>query len=323
MNISENAILESHNNLLAELRRSGRLNIPIGGAKPLVVVNKKLTTSDIPTRTLVVDDEGAPSAVLFVSTRDDVAYVARSLDTAAQAKRALGERLGSVILDPIAHGEFGGCSFALWPWHRTLTSVRGMAFLQRRLLMPRVLAWLRDATECTAGEARGDDVGAKFVEPLAQMSQDKRLPAPSQSLAQSGLQRLESGTWRPRVALQHKDILWNLLLPRDRASRAQFPCGFILIDWASGTLRGSPFINLLELARNSRMRAGVVRAELMRHCRILQCEPRDIMSYALASVGFTLAHLGNFPEDQYRALYRNHLLYWLDAVGNVASIQAQ
>jgi hypothetical protein len=323
MNISANAILERHNRLLAELQGSRRLDIPIDGARPLVVVDKKITTSDIPTRTLVVDGEGAPLAVLFISTPDDVAYVARSLDTAAQAKRALGAQLGSVILDPIAQGETGGCSFAMWPWHRTLTAVRGFAFVQRLRLLPHVLAWLRDATERTAGEARDDEVAARFKEPLARMARDGRLPAPSQSLAQSGLQRLESGAWRPRVALQHKDILWNLLLPRDRASRAQFPCGFILIDWASGTLRGSPFINLLELARNSRMRAGVVRAELMRHCRILQCEPRDIMSYALASVGFTLAHLGNFPEDQYRALYRNHLLYWLDAVGNVASIQAQ
>jgi hypothetical protein len=322
MNVDENAVLERHNRLLEELKPSGRLKLPVGGVRPLVVVNKKLTTADVPTRSLIVDGNGEPLAVLFVSTTVDVGYVARSLDTAAQAKRALGERLGSVILDPIAHGESAGCSFAIWPWHRTPTSARGFAYLQRRLFVPHVLEWLRGATERTAAEPASEELGKRYFESLTRISRDDRLPPPSQSLARAGLRRLESGSWRPRVVLQHKDILWNILLPRDRRHRKQFPWGFILIDWAGGTLRGYPFLNLLDLARNSRMSRAVLRAQLVQHCQALVCDPGDVMPYLLAAVGSTLANLGLFPEDMYRGLYARHLQYWLDAMRGVAQIES-
>ena len=320
MSEGSRAMLETHNDLLEELQASGRLDSTLGGARPLVVIDKKITTGDIPTRSLVVDAAGRPYGVLFLSTVLDRGYVARSLDTAARAKSALGETLGSVILEAIAHGEWGGCSFALWPWHRTLTAVRGLAYLQRRRVLPRVLAWLRGAMQRTGDVPQDDETERMFREPLARMASDKRLPRPSQKLARTGLQRLESGHWRPRVALRHKDILWNILLPRDRSLRRQFPCGFILIDWAGGALRGVPFINLLELARTSRMRRATAREELLRHCDILCCEPPDIMPYALASVGSTLANLGHFPEDFYRTLFANHLRAWLETVRAISPI---
>ncbi|MFZ1908746.1 MAG: hypothetical protein WAU52_06650 [Burkholderiales bacterium] len=313
-------MLERHNELVAELRTSGRLDGRVRAARPLVVINKKFTTSDIPTRSLLVDAAGRPYGVLFLSTLLDHGYMARSVDIATRVKHALGEMLGSVILDPIAQGESGGCSFAVWPWHRTLTAVRGLAYLQRRRILPRVLTWLHGATQRTAQAPQDSEVQKMFREPLARISADEHLPLPSQRLARAGLKRIEFGDWRPRVALQHKDILWNILLPRDRSLRRQFPCGFILIDWAGGALRGIPFINLLELARTSRMPRAAAREELLRHCDILCCEPPDIMSYALASVGSTLANLGHFPEDYYRALFANHLRAWLETVRAILPI---
>jgi len=315
VNTNGDSVLELHNSLLGDLRTSGRLKVPIGGARPLVERDTKVFTADSPTRSLVIGSRGEPVAVLFVSNSVDVAYVARNVEKAAEAKRMLGDDLGSVILEPLAQGDFRSFSFALWPWHRRMTSVRGLAYLQRRLLLPHMLAWLREVTERTVHDTYSDELGTAFTQHLKQMAQDHRFPLPSQDLSQQGLERLESGSWRPRVVLQHKDFChWNILLPRDRSHRRQFPRGFILIDWAGANLRGYPFFNLLLLAQYSRMPASVLRAELLSHCRILSCETCDVMPYLLAALGFIGTHLGHFAESDYVSMFRKTIQFSLPAV---------
>jgi hypothetical protein len=296
----ESAVLELHNSLLDELRASGQLHGDFRGTVPLVERGKILTVADAPSRAVVVNADGERYAVMFVSTTVDSGYVARNVASAAAAKRALGEDIGSVILDPIASGEFRGLSFVLWPWHRAITSIRGLAYLQRRILLPRVLGWLRDATQYTARAAVGGEIQTAFAKPLARIAQDERMPPAARASAREGIQRLGSGAWRPRVVLQHKDFgHWNILLPRDKAHRRQFPRGFILIDWSGANLRGYPFSNLLTRARTSRMPARVLRSEMVQHCNILNCEVRDIMPNVLAGLGFVGEHLGHFSETDY------------------------
>jgi hypothetical protein len=314
MNTGIGAVLQLHSDLLDELRRSGRLNGSAGAVRPLVESYKKSLTADSPTRTLLPGARGEPFAVLFVSSPVDAGYVARSLANAAQAKRLLGDEFGSVILEPLVQGEFRGFSFAVWPWHRPRTTIRGLAYLQTRLLLPRVTDWLRGATERSARDPTREEIESAFAEPLARMARDERFGPGSRDLAQRGLDRLRSGAWRPRVVLQHKSILDNLLLPRDRAHRRQFPRGFILIDWAGASVRGYAFDNLLRIGQRSRLPAQDLRAELRQHCRILSCEARDINSYLLAATGFVGANLGHFAEDDYVGWYRKTLQFSQSAV---------
>lgn len=320
MNFDEDAVLELHKSLLDDLKTSGRLSAGIRGTIPLVEGGKIVDVADAPTRAVVIGSRGERYAALFVSNPVDVAYVARNVAMAADAKRMLGDDLGSVILEPIAHGEFRGFSFVLWPWHRPVTSIRGLAYLQRRLLLPHVLGWLRDATQHTAREPGGDEIEMAFRRPLALLAQDQRLPSASRELARQGLDRLASGEWRPRVVLQHKDFgHWNILRPRDRAQRPLFPRGFILIDWAGANLRGYPFANLLMRARTSRVPASVLRAEMMHHCRILSCETRHIMLYVLAGLGFIGGHLGHFAEADYLATCRDLIQFSQAVVDGLGS----
>lgn len=270
------------------------------GTTPLVEHGKVLMADDAPSRAVVIDSRGEPYAVLFVSTPVDADYVAHSVANAVAAKRLLGDDLGSVILDPVAAGEFRGLSFALWPWHRQSTNIRGLAYLQRWILLPRVLGWLREATQRTAQIPVEEEIQAIFARPLARIARDERFPLTFREAARAGIDRLESGTWRPRVVLQHKDFgHWNLLVPRGRAQRRQFPRGFILIDWSGALLRGYPFSNLLTRARTSKVPSRILRSELASHCRILNCEVIDILPNVLAGLGFIGEHLGHFSETDY------------------------
>lgn len=316
VNTEAGAVQELHDSLLAELRATGRLGAEIRRTIPLIEKGKVLTVSDAPTRAIVLDARGEHYAVLFVSNSFDVSYVARAVANAAAAKRVLGEDLGSVILDPIAHGEFRGFSYVLWPWHRPVTQVRGLAYLQRRLLQPRVLGWLRDATARTARRPSGAEVESTFAGPLGHLAQDERLPAWSRDLARRGLERLAAGTWRPSVVLEHKDFgHWNILRPRDRAHQRQFPRGFILIDWSGANLAGYPFANLLSRARTSRVSTSVLTAELRRHCQILSCESDDIMPCVLAGLGFVGGNLGHFAEADYIAQSLDIMRFSMKAAG--------
>src|SRR4051812_19940198 len=128
--------LELHNALLADLRGAARVDAAMSGLEPLIEPFKKITVADSPTRSLVIDARGKPCAVLFVSSSVDADYIEHSLRNARAAKQMLGEELGSVILEPLAEGRFRGLSFALWPWHRRLSPVRGVGYLQRQLLLP-------------------------------------------------------------------------------------------------------------------------------------------------------------------------------------------
>ena len=201
-----------------------------------------------------------------------------------------------------------------------ITSVKGLAYLQKRFLLPRMLTWLREATERTSHEPSKDELATIFIQPLTRMANDRRFSLLSRDLATQGLERLESGSWRPRAVLSHKDPGYgNVLIPRDRTYRDRFPRGFILIDWAGAIVRGYPFANLLRIAQTSRMSASVLRAELVRHCNILSCETRDIMPYLLAAVGFVGANLGYFAEDDYLSMYEKTIQFALAAARSLES----
>jgi len=323
MHANSNAGVELHESLLGHLRASGRLDRSITGVRPLVEAYKTIDVPDAPSRTVVLGARGEPIAVLFVSTPVDATYVARNVAKAEKARRILGEDLGSVILEPLVDGEFRGLSFALWPWHRPMSSVRGLARLQKRLLSGRVLAWLRGATEATVREPDADRLATIYTESLTRMAHDDDLPVSVRNVSKDALDRLESGAWRPRVVLQHKHIGGgNILLPHGRDGRVRFPRGFIVIDWAGANFSGYPFSNLLAFARDFRVRPSMLRAELACHCHISSCAPRDVLPYVLAALGFYRAQLGNFPEAQFRILSRNVLQHALAAVHGFGTLSA-
>jgi hypothetical protein len=314
MHANSNAALELHHSLLSDLRASGWLDESMAGVVPLVEAFKTIDVPDAPTRTVVVGPSGERLGVLFVSTPVEKSYVAQNIQRAEQARQVLGDDLGSVILRPLAHGDFRGLSFAIWPWHRPMISARGLAYLQKRYLSGKVLSWLCKLTEATVQELDPGQVASTFIEPLALMERDAELDAKAREIARRALARLDAGAWRPRVVLEHKEVGGNILLPTGRDRRSLFPWGFIVVDWAGTNFSGYPFTNLLAFARTFRVGFGRLRADLMRHCRIVSCDPGDIVPNVLAALGFLRARLGNFPETNYRIIRRNILEHALTAV---------
>ena len=186
----------------------------------------------------MIGARGERYAVLFVSnSRRRRLRGTKRRQLSAEAKRMLGDDLGSVILDPLANGEFRGFSFVLWPWHRPVTSIRGLAYLQRLILLPRVLGWLRDATKHTARDPDSDEIETAFGRPLALNSARSAFSGVVARVSTAGARsaRIRRMASPRRPGAQRLRPL-EYSGPRDRAHRQQFPRALFL---STGRVRTS------------------------------------------------------------------------------------
>jgi hypothetical protein len=298
-----NGSLGLHQSLLKHLHSTGAYQSEVSGVSLLTKEAVADSAEDAPSRTCIRDKQGRMVAVMAVSSRVDPEQVARSLANAKGAREMLGSDLGNVILEPIAEGTYEGLTFALWPWRRSLSSNRIMAFLQKRRARKRVLAWLREATAVTCRRVSEDELEAGYRRPLRALAGDEAMPEGLRRAADTGLRRLEDGTWRPYFVLEHGDFwLGNVLYPRGLWSRGTHARGFVLIDWAGARLQGYPFYDLLRLALSSGLAPAHLRKEALLHCASLGCEPVDAFAYLAAGLGASGLDLGHFPLDRYHAI---------------------
>lgn len=308
-------IIELHRSLLDDLHSRRVIDFEVGNSTPIAGNIGGAEPADATSKSVVADRAGRPVGVLLVSNRVNPALVGRSAVNAAEAKQILGTDLGSVVLTPLAQGTFRGLSYALWPWQRPLSSFRWLRGVQRKVLLPRVLGWLRHATELTRFQLAKEDLETGFAHALRQMSEDTRFPNQMREAARKGLDRLCSGLWRPLAALGHNDLHWgNVLLPRDRRPWHRQSPDFILIDWAGANTRGYPFYDLLSLCICLREPSRVLRQEVRLHCRILACDPEDAVSYLTASLGALGMNLERFPEHRYVAMATQMFLHLSNAL---------
>jgi hypothetical protein len=121
--------------------------------------------------------------------------------------------------------------------------------------------------------------------------------------AQSGLARLSSGTWRPVTVLSHNDLwIGNVMLPLKRHDRQKRSYGFYLIDWAGVAPQGYPFVDLLRFAKSIGVPRMKVRAEVARHCGVLNCSTAEVLSYVLAGLAAIGYRSDQFPASRFRVL---------------------
>ncbi len=265
--------------------------------------------ADAPSRSVVADRDGRTVAVLFVSNETSPGLVGRSVQKANEARAALGPDVGSVIIESIADGVARGLSFALWPFCPGLSSNRGVCYVQKRMLLPRVLSWLADVAERTATEVDEDALEGSFVRPLEKVAEDECFSADARQQAQSEIRRLRSAEWKPMALVQHGDMwLGNILLP-PRAARGSRARKFVVIDWAGATLRGYPFYDLLRLGMECRLDANRLRGEVDAHCRIVGCARGDVLGYLLGALGHLGMNLEHFPRDRYARMADRLLSY--------------
>lgn len=268
------------------------------GEMSLLVPPKEV--GDDPRKLLIPNDQGRPIGVLFVSQPSAPDLIAHGVRNAAQVKERLGPDLGRVILDPVVSGLVQGVSYAVYPWRQPLSMSRWFWPIQRAWLRPQLFGWLRRIAEVASVDA---DPETDFLAPLRYMAGRADLSQTLRAEAQAAAERLAAGTWKPRLALAHNDLLKeNVLL--DRRVPARFPLEkrFVVIDWLGANLRGYPMCDLVYASWSFHLGRPAFLAEIDAHCRIHECAREDAKGYFLAGMGYLATHLGHFPETRFRLL---------------------
>jgi hypothetical protein len=264
--------------------------------------------ADDPVKLLVTDRESRRVAVVLVSSPVDPDIVSRGMRIAAEAKTLLGERLGSVILEPLGKGALRGLSYTILPFCRPMNAGRIARRYWRLILRSNVLDWLAEASAATVVEASDADVVDAFERPLEHVAMLEVMDGALRGAADEALGRLKNGDWNPRFVLMHGD-LWedNLLLasrsPADAGNRKNYP--FVVIDWPGAKLRGYAMYDLIRLAASMGLRGRGLRREVLRHCEILGSEPANAIGYLLASLGHLGLNLGCFAPETYADMSRS------------------
>ena len=260
--------------------------------------------ADSPSKHLIRNASGEPVAVMLRSQPVAPGLIARSVVKASLARKALGDDLGHVIVPPMISGESNGVSFAVYPWRTPLSNSRWLWPLQRALLRPPLLRWLRRATRATLGVADDDAVQSGFHEPLHAMASSTVFGETIRVAGRTAIDRLDAGRWKPRYVLAHNDLWKGNVLLQPRVERDARGRRFVLIDWAGSEIGGYAFYDITRLAISMQVSSRLIARELRAHCEILECELVDAKGYLLACLGYLGTHLEYFPVDRYREVVR-------------------
>ncbi|MBX3466625.1 MAG: hypothetical protein KF878_06975 [Planctomycetes bacterium] len=272
---------------------------PAGGFGGLTAGWPRGPLADSVTTLLVRDERGRPRGVVQCSASraggEHLDLVRREVARAATARAALGPRLGDVLLEPLAVVDDGERTYAAYPLCRPLPDARWRWLPVRARLRGPLLDWLYEAVRLTRREASPAEVVERFAAPLEAVARDPRLSAEVRSGARTALIRLETGRWRPAVALTHND-LWRgnvLRWPAGAWWRTRAPAlPFVLIDWRGSRVDGHALIDLLRLAESLRAPGRLLQRELERQCWALGCALDDARGNVLAALGAAGQDLG-------------------------------
>ena len=262
-----------------------------GSVAPMGLARKATDSSD---KYLVRDRSGQPAAMLSLSPLERPQATDVAARSTLDARAALGERLGQVVLMPWHTGWINGCSFTIAPYHRPVSTLQPQRALERRRLWLRAGDWLHDTLRHSVRKPDARESYCEFSLPLTVLADHAALTPQIRERARLELRALEVGDWQPRLALAHYD-LWqdNLLLAPDDSE-----FGFVVIDWGGARASGHAVYDLLRLALSSPASVDATLQRLRDHCRALECPPRHAAGHALAALGHLALNLGDWPMDR-------------------------
>lgn len=314
MRVDRLSLDELHERLNGPLARALGTSANVGEVS--LLCEAKAVADDC-TKLLVRDRHRRPVMVVLCSSPVSPQLVRRGMQRAREAKRALGPALGRVILDPLGEGDLAGCSYGILPYCPPLSTHRLIRRVQRRILRPFVLRWLRSATSATVAEVDPQQLQHAFMNPLIHL---EGLPAASDHLrhaASEAMQSLAGGAWRPCHVLMHGD-LWdgNILINNGDAARSRRQRGsrFVLIDWPGALIKGYAMYDLLRFAQAMSLHGAPLRREVTMHCQLLGCPFLHARFHLIASLGYLAMHLEHFPFARYTEM-ATRCLRALEAVG--------
>lgn len=290
------AIVKFHRALLDDLHVG-----TFGKSGIVPFLNPTAQVADAPTRSFITDESGKKSAVLFVSNGVNPQLVGRSVKNGIEAKKVLGSDLGSVILDPIAHGIYKNLSYSIWPLQREISSNLIVGRLQKRFVVPRIFYWLEGAARQTLCRPLNTEMKeAIYVQPLSAFCKISRYPDQLRQLALQALHAVQKENLQPITLLQHSDLwLGNILLPRNRAAFLRKRYAFYVIDWSGAAVNGVPFFDLIRFAASMRLSKASLKRLVSRHCQLLNCEVADAKLYLMVALANVARKLEHFPESRF------------------------
>lgn len=249
---------------------------------------------------LLSDSSKRPQAVVLCSAPIAPDMVQRAMHRAHQAKMALGELNGALILDTLAEGRIHGLSYAVLPYCNSISKLRAIRWTQRALLRPLMFDWLMRVTQSTMKCVEPAGIEFAFAEPLRRLTCLEMISDSLRAAAEHAAARLDRGAWLPRHVLMHGDLWQGNILIRTAGSSAQrWRDRAVVTDWAGSKLDGHAIYDLIRLAQSMRLPIKDLRRQLVRHCHLLQCEPADARSHLLAALGGIMMSLEHFPMDRY------------------------
>ena len=238
--------------------------------------------------------------VVHISPRSAPDVIEEEQRKASEAKAALGETAGSVVLLATHQGRLDGLSYSVTAFHQPI-SQSGIELPWKPSLRAAILEWLRTSVSVTLSEniCRGDIADSvASLRDIADSSSFLRLAA------EVAYDRCKSDEFSPRKVLMHGD-LWsgNLLKCRNQT----YP--FYIIDWRGSRKTGYPIFDLVRMAQSLKIPHGRVCLELFNHARLLKCELQDARTYLVAALGSLAANLDQFPTDRFIALAESALVF--------------
>ena len=293
------AVVDFHRELLEQLDLGGLSRCQIGPTPKSAV-----DVADAPTRSYITNERHEKIAILFVSNEVSPGLVGRSVDNGIEVKTILGNDLGAVVLDPIAHGIYRDLSYSIWPLQRDLSSSFLWGRVQRRLLVPRVVDWLEAVARRTLRRNLNAELTERvYLNPLSAFGKNQQYPAHLTALARQALARVQKETLQPFAVLQHSDLwLGNVLLPQRLVDMLHKEHGFYVIDWGGATPSGLPFFDVVRFAASVRPSRTYFKHIIAQHCGMLACEMADAKLYLIAALANVGQHLEHFPESRYLAM---------------------
>jgi hypothetical protein len=249
---------------------------------------------------LLSDSARRPQAVVLCSAPIAPEMVQRAMHRAHQAKMALGEFDGALILNTLAEGSVHGLSYAVLPYCNSISKLCGVRWVQRTLLRPLVFDWLMRVAQSTVKCVEPAAIESAFAEPLRRLAGLNGISDCLRTAAEHAVARLGRGAWLPRHVLMHGD-LWqgNILIRTVRHSAQRWRDRAVVTDWGGSRIDGHAIYDLIRLAQSMRLPTKDLRRELVRHCRVLECDLADARSHLLAALGCIMMNLEHFPMDRY------------------------
>jgi hypothetical protein len=283
-----------------------------GGIRSLAMLNtfdlpgEATNVADAVAKWVVRDGSNQNAAVILCASPVAPELVARGIRRAREAKATLGSELGRVILEPLREGELHGLSYAVLPFCQPLSKRRLVGRVQRLLLCPAILQWLRRLTEATSREVDAPEREHGFQAPLRHLIENASMTATLREVARVALERLQTRQWSPRHVLMHNDFwIGNILIDQRNVTGRQglaWRERFVVIDWPGSTIRGYGFFDLVRFARATGLSRSRLKAEVAEHCRILKCELSDAKCHMTAALGYLEMHRERFPLEHFKRM---------------------